>query len=157
MLVFETAWPWPSSLKVGLLRFFGGKVGRGVVVKPSVKIKYPWFLKVGDHCWIGEQVWIDNLAQVTLGNHVVVSQGAYLLTGNHDYKSPHFDLSLGPIVIGDGAWIAARSIVGPGVTVGTLTVLGLGAVATRDLEERSVYGGNPAQRLRERILNQDPA
>lgn len=157
MLVFETVWPWPSRLKVGLLRVFGGKLGRGVVVKPSVKIKYPWFLKVGDHCWIGEQVWIDNLAQVTLGNHVVVSQGAYLLTGNHDYKSPHFDLSLGPIGIGDGAWIAARSIVGPGVTVGKLAVLGLGAVATQDLEERSVYGGNPAQRLRERILQDDPA
>jgi len=75
-----------GSLKIIILRAFGASIGSGVVIKPSVNIKYPWKLKIGDHSWIGENVWIDNLAEVTLGQHVCLSQGAMLLTGNHNYK-----------------------------------------------------------------------
>ena len=91
-LFFQTWFPWPSALKRTLLRLFGANIGRGVVLKPRVTIKYPWKLTVGDHCWIGENVWIDNLGQVTLGTHCCLSQGALLLCGNHNYKKPTFDL-----------------------------------------------------------------
>ena len=73
-----------SFLKVGLLRFFGARIGKGIHIKPSVNIKYPWLLTIGDYVWIGENVWIDNLTQVTIGNHSCLSQGAMLLTGNHN-------------------------------------------------------------------------
>ena len=108
-LFFQTWFPWPSALKRTLLRLFGAKVGRGVVLKPRVTIKYPWKLTVGDHCWIGEHVWIDNLGQVSIGNHCCLSQGALLLCGNHNYKKPTFDLMVGDIIIEDGVWISAHA------------------------------------------------
>src|SRR6476619_5535921 len=74
------------GIKRFFLRLFGAKLGKGVLIKPNVNIKYPWFLEIGDHVWIGEEAWIDNLALVVLGNNVCISQGAYLLTGNHDYR-----------------------------------------------------------------------
>ena len=133
-----------------LLRMTGASVGAGVVIKPRVTIKYPWKLAVGDHSWIGEQVWIDNLDQVTIGAHVCISQGALLLCGNHDYKKPTFDLITGPIVLEDGVWIGAKASVAPGVTCGSHSVLAMGSVATKNLEEWIVYQGNPALAVRER-------
>ena len=83
--IFDSVVPWPYGLKSWLLRIFGAKVGKHVVIKTKVRIKYPWRLELGDYCWIGESCWIDNLAPVTLGSHVALSQGSLLLTGNHDY------------------------------------------------------------------------
>ena len=103
-----------SGLKVWLLKLFGAKVGRSVVIKPGVNIKYPWKLVIGDYSWIGEDVWIDNLDQVIIGSNVCISQGAMILCGNHNYKSESFDLITKPIVIEEGVWIGAKSIVLPG-------------------------------------------
>ena len=140
------------GLKVFLLRLFGAKIGQGVLIKPGVNIKYPWFLQVGDHCWIGEQVWIDNLAMVTIGSHVCISQGAYLLTGNHDYKKETFDLIVKPIALEDGVWIGAKATVCPGVTCKTHAVLSVGSVLTADTEPYGIYRGNPAVKVAEREL-----
>lgn len=131
---------------------FGAKIGRSVVVKPGVKVKFPWRLEIGDHSWIGEDAWIDNLAQVSIGSNACISQGAYLCTGSHDWSSATFDLIVKPITIGDGAWVAAKSIVGPGVTVGEGAVLGLGSTTSKDLEPWCVYAGAPAEFIRRRIL-----
>ena len=123
MFVFKTMFPIPSSIKVKVLSLFGTKVGSGVVIKPNVSIKYPWFLSVGDNCWIGEDVWIDNLAFVRIGNNVCLSQGSYLLTGSHDYKKEAFDLILGEITLEDGVWIGAKATVCPNVTCKSHSVL----------------------------------
>lgn len=140
------------SLKRFLLKSFGAKIGAGVIIKPGVNIKYPWFLSVGAHSWIGEKVWIDNLAQVTLGNNVCISQGAFILTGNHNYSLSSFDLITKPVNIEDGSWIGAMAIVCPGVNCGTHSVLSVGSVATQSLEAFFVYQGNPAQKVKERII-----
>ena len=145
-----------SGFKVFLLRKFGAQIGKQVVIKPSVNIKYPWKLIIGDHCWIGENVWIDNLAEVKIGSHVCVSQGAYLLTGNHDYRALHFDLVVKPIILEDGVWIGAKSIVAPGVNAASHAVLTAGSTATRNLLAHTVYQGNPAMPLRERNLSEKP-
>jgi len=139
------------GLKAWWLRRFGARVGKGVVIKPSVQIKFPWKLSIGDHAWIGEHVWIDNLEQVTIGANVCISQGALLLTGNHDYTKPSFDLIVKPIVLEDGVWIGARAVVCPGVCAGNHAVLSVGSVATKDLEANGVYRGNPAEKVRERV------
>lgn len=136
-----------------LLRLFGAKIGRGLIIKPCVNIKYPWRLVVGDHCWIGEQVWIDNLNQVVIGDHVCLSQGAMLLCGNHDYKKPSFDLITGPIHIDDGAWIGAKTMVCPGVKVGSHAILAVTSTATSDLDAWAIYQGNPAVKIRDRKFN----
>ena len=152
VLFFKNPVSVGSSFKAVILRLFGAKIGRGLVIKPSVNIKYPWFLDIGDHCWIGEEVWIDNLAQVSIGNHVCISQGALLLTGNHDYRIPTFDLITQPILLEDGCWIGAKSVVCPGVTCHSHAVLSVGSVATHDLEAYTIYQGNPAQAVRKRVF-----
>jgi len=123
---------------------FGAKIGKGVVVKPGVNIKYPWRLKVGNHVWIGEKVWIDNLGDVVIEDNVCISQGAMLLCGNHNYKKSSFDLMVGDITLKQGSWIGAKSVVCPGVTVGSHAVLSVGSIATQNLEEYTIYQGNPA-------------
>ncbi|HBH23373.1 MAG TPA: colanic acid biosynthesis acetyltransferase WcaF [Cytophagales bacterium] len=141
-----------SGLKVFLLRLYGAGVGKGVNIKPSVNIKYPWLLDVGDYVWIGEGVWIDNLTSVKIGSHCCLSQGALLLTGNHNYKKKTFDLMVGEIVLEDGVWIGAKSLVCPGVTCKSHSLLNVGSVATGDLEAFTIYQGNPAQKVKEREL-----
>ncbi len=140
------------GMKRFLLRAFGAKVGVGLIIKPGVNIKYPWKLAIGNHVWIGEQVWIDNLAQVTIGSHVCISQGAFLLTGNHDYSKSTFDLITKPIVISNGAWIGAQGLVCPGVTCGEHAVLTAKSNATKDLEAFFVYAGNPASKVKARQI-----
>ncbi|MDQ2711844.1 MAG: WcaF family extracellular polysaccharide biosynthesis acetyltransferase [Acidobacteriota bacterium] len=142
-----------SSLRVHLLRLFGACVGEGVVVKPGVRVKYPWRLKVGNDCWLGEDCWIDNLAAVEIGHDVCVSQGAYLCTGNHDWSDPAFGLLLGPIVLGDGCWVGARSVVAPNVTVGDHAIAAAGSVVTKNIPSWKVYAGNPAVFVRNRSIN----
>ena len=151
-LLFDS-WLLPLSRpKCALLRLFGARVGRGVVIKPRVNIKYPWHLRLGSHVWLGEGVWIDSLAQVSIGDHVCVSQDAYLLTGNHDYRDPRFGLRVDAIVIEDGAWVGARALVCPGARVRRGAVLAAGAVLSGTAEPGGVYQGNPARRTRERLL-----
>ena len=141
-----------NGFKLFLLRRFGATIGEGVVIKPSVSIKYPWFLTVGSHVWIGENVWIDNLTEVIIGNHVCISQGVMLLTGNHDYTKPSFDLIIGKIILEDGVWLGAQSVVCPGITCGSHAVLAVNSTATKNLEAYSIYQGNPAVKVRDRKI-----
>ena len=152
VLVMKNSWLPVSKLKVWALRAFGAKIGIGVNIKPCVNIKYPWLLEVGNYSWIGENVWIDNLAQVKIDNNVCISLGAMLLCGNHNYKKPTFDLMIGEITLEDGSWIGAQSVVCPGVTVHSHAVLGVKSVANRDLDAYSIYQGNPAVKVRERAM-----
>lgn len=145
-----------SSLKVWLLRRFGATIGQGVRIKPGVQVKFPWRLQVGDHVWLGEGAWLDNVAPITIGDHVCISQAVYLCTGNHDWSDPHFQLRPAAITLEPGCWLGARAVVGPGVTVGTGAVLTLGSVATRDLDPMTIYVGNPAQPLKTRRMAGDP-
>src|SRR4051812_37327854 len=95
-----------SKVRVLALSLFGATIGAGVVIKPGVKVKFPWRLSIGEHSWIGEDVWIDNLGSVDIGSNSCVSQGVYICTGNHDWKSPGFDLIVNSVKIGDHSWIA---------------------------------------------------
>ena len=149
-LIVRASWNPMMGLKIWLLRAFGAKIGRGLVIKNEVRIKSPWFLTIGDNCWLGECCWIDNLDRVTIGSNVCISQGAMLLTGNHDYKVATMPYRNAPITIEDGAWIGANSTVCPGVTVHENAILTVGSVATSDLTANGVYQGNPAERKRER-------
>lgn len=142
-----------SNIKVIVLRIFGAKIGRGVVIKPNVNIKYPWKLIIDDYTWIGENVWIDNLDHVKIGKHVCISQGALLLTGNHNYKKSTFDLITGKIVLENGVWIGAKSIVCPGVTCKNHSVLSVNSVANQNLQSMGIYQGNPAILIRKREIS----
>lgn len=151
-IFFKTSLLPVSSIKRGLLRLFGAHIGKAVVIKPCVNIKYPWNLRIGDNTWIGEGVWIDNLVMVNIGANVCLSQGALLLMGSHNYKKPGFDLITGPITLADGVWIGAGAIVNQGIMAASHGVLTAGSVATTNMEGYSIYQGNPAVKTRERKL-----
>lgn len=131
-LLFSTWW-CPRRLRPVLLRAFGAEIGERVFIRHRVRVLWPWKLSIGNDCWIGEDAWLLNLEPITIGNNVCLSQGAFLCTGSHDRRSPTFEYDNGPIMIADGAWIAARATVLRGVTVGAGAVLPAGVVISRDV------------------------
>jgi putative colanic acid biosynthesis acetyltransferase WcaF len=148
--VLRSTWLPFSSVRRSLLRLFGARIGAGVVVKPGVRVKYPWLLEVGQNTWIGEDVWLDNLAPIRIGSNACISQGAYLCTGNHDWTDAAFGLVVRPITIGDGVWIGAKAIVCPGVDVAECAVASAGCMVTRNMDAYTVYAGNPAVAIKTR-------
>lgn len=151
-LIVRASWNPFMRIKVALQRAFGAKIGKGLVIKNEVRIKSPWNLVVGDDCWLGEGCWIDNLDKVVIGSNVCISQGAMLLTGNHDYTNPTMPYRNAPISIEDGAWIGAQTTVCPDVTVHRNAILTVGSVATKNMEANGIYQGNPAVKIRERKI-----
>jgi putative colanic acid biosynthesis acetyltransferase WcaF len=141
-----------SSVRRVVLRAFGARIGKGVTIRPGVRVKYPWKFTIGEFSMVGEDAWIDNLAPVTVGAHVCISQGAYLCTGNHDWSCPFFSYRLGEIRVGDGAWIGARALVGPGVELGVCAVVGAGSVCTHNVAAHMIVSGNPAEPRRKRVF-----
>jgi len=146
----------PYRLKRWVLRRFGARVGLGVLIKPNVHVKYPWHLEVGDNVWIGERAWIDNFVTVRIGSNAVVSQGAYLCTGNHDWSDPGMGLMVKPITVEQGAWVGAFARIGPGVTVGANAIVTLGSVLLKDAQPKGIYTGNPATLVGERTIRDQP-
>lgn len=112
--LFFYSWLPGSIWRVFLLRAFSAKIGKNVVIKPYVKVKFPWRLEIGNYSWIGEEVWIDNLDKVIIGSNVCISQGVYICTGNHNFKKESFDLITKPVIVGDGSWVCAKAILTPG-------------------------------------------
>lgn len=156
--LFLTALPVPSRLKCFVLRRFGAHIGKGVVIKPQVKILFPWKLTVGDFAWIGEEAFILNFEPVTIGAHCCISQRVFLCGGNHDYRQVDMPYRNGPIAVQDGAWVGAQVFVAPGVTIGSEAVITAAAVVTRDQPGKMVCGGNPCHPIKKRrIRNARPA
>lgn len=143
-----------NGIKIFVLKLFGAKIGKGVVIKPYVNVKYPWKLHIGNYVWIGEKVWIDNLGLVVIGDNACISQGAMLLCGNHHYRKSTFDLIVGNITIDEGAWVGAQAVVCPGVKIGTHAVLTVNSVATHHLLPWGIYQGNPAQKIKDRVIKE---
>ena len=141
-----------SALRVALLRLFGARVGRRVVIRHGVTVKYPWHLAIGNDTWVGERVWIDCLTTVRIGSDVCLSQGAYLCTGNHNWSDPAFGLMIGPIQLNDGSWAGAMSLLTPGAVLGNGAVAAAGSVISGTVPDFEIYGGNPAVFLKKRVL-----
>lgn len=133
-----TQWWCPASMRAVILRAFGARIGEGTNIRHHVRIHWPWKLTVGDRSWVGEQTWILNLEPVTIGSDVCVSQDVFLCTGSHDRRSPSFEFDNAPIIVGDGAWIAARAVVLRGTTIGADSVIGATALVTRDTDPGEV-------------------
>jgi putative colanic acid biosynthesis acetyltransferase WcaF len=147
-IVFDHRIPVPSRLKVSLLRLFGAKIGRGVVIRSRVIVTFPWRLELGDFVWLGDEVLLLNLDRISIGSHVCVSQRALLCTGSHEYNKPGFDLVTAPIVVGDHCWIGAMVFVGPGVTIETQSVCAAASVVVKDVGHQALVAGNPARVVR---------
>jgi putative colanic acid biosynthesis acetyltransferase WcaF len=146
---FQNPIPRASRFRAGLLRAFGATIRNGVLFGSNVYISYPWRLTVGDHVWLGDDVGIQSLAQVTIESNVCVSRRCYLLTGSHDFRRGDFKLKVAPILIRQGRWIAIGSLVVAGVTIGEGAVVSAGSVVLRDVPANCLVRGNPAQMVSE--------
>ncbi|MFD2573289.1 putative colanic acid biosynthesis acetyltransferase [Spirosoma soli] len=135
-----------------LLRCFGAKVGRGVHVYPGVKIWAPWNLELADECGVANGAILYSLAKITIGRRAVVSQGAHICAGTHDYTRPGSPLVAMPIQINDFAWVAAEAFIHPGITIGEGCVVGARSVVTKDMPSWMVCAGHPCKPLKERIM-----
>jgi putative colanic acid biosynthesis acetyltransferase WcaF len=153
ILFFKNALNVNSGSKVLLLKMFGATIGNGVIIKPAVNIKYPWKLKIGDHSWVGEEVWIDNLSDVLIGSNVTLSQGALILTGSHDHTKETFDFISLPVILENGVWIGAKAVVFGGVTCRSHSILGINSVAEQNMKPYIIYKGNPAIPVLSRIIS----
>lgn len=131
-------WWCPASVRVAVLRAFGARIGARTNIRHGVRIHWPWRLEVGDDSWIGEGAWLLNLEPIIIGSDVCVSQGVLLCTGSHDRRSPTFEFDNGPIVIADGAWVAARATVLRGVRIGADAVVGATALVVADVPDGAI-------------------
>ncbi len=135
-----------------LLRRFGARIGRGAIIRPSVKIPYPWKLTIGDHCHIGDDVQLYTYGEIEIGDCAVVSQRSYLCAGSHDYTSPTFDIFAKKIVIGSEAWLATDVFIAPGVTIGRGAVVGARSSVFHDVPPAAIAVGTPARVVGERKM-----
>jgi putative colanic acid biosynthesis acetyltransferase WcaF len=141
-----SAWWFPARWRPGLLRLFGAEVGQRVFIRHRVRVLWPWKLRIGDDCWIGEDAWLLNLEPITLGHDVCVSQGAFLCAGSHDRRSPSFEYDNAPIDVGDHVWIGARATVLRGVRIGDGAVVGACVLVSRDVPDGAlVVQDDPAR------------
>lgn len=152
--VQATLFAWSPQVFYGwrrcLLRCFGAKVGRGVIIRPTARVTYPWKLSIGDHAWIGDSVELYTLGKICIGEHAVISQRSYLCTGSHDYRKPTFDIYAQAIVVEPEAWVAADVFVGPGITIGRGAVIGARSTVLSDMPPGMICAGYPARPLRPR-------
>lgn len=135
-----------------LMRLFGARVGRNVLIRPSVRTPYPWKVSIGDNSWIGDEVTLYSLGEIKIGIDVVVSQKSYLCTGSHDFESLAFNIYARPICIEDEAWVATDVFVAPGVTIGRGAVVGARSTVLHDLPEGMICYGNPAKAIKQRVV-----
>jgi putative colanic acid biosynthesis acetyltransferase WcaF len=133
-----------------LLRLFGARIGKGVLIRRSVSVTYPWKLSIGDSSWVGDHATLYTLGEITIGENTVISQHTYLCTGSHDYTRPAFDQFAKSIHVEPEAWIATNVFVGPGVTIGRGAVVGACSVVLKDVPAKMVCAGNPLRVLRAR-------
>jgi putative colanic acid biosynthesis acetyltransferase WcaF len=130
-----------------LLKSFGARVGRAIHIYPKVRIWAPWNLVLEDDCSAGDDAELYSIEVITLRKRAIVSQGAFLCTGTHDFNDPNFQLLARPIEVGERAWIGARAFVNPGVTLGEGSVVGAMSMVTKSTDPWAIYGGNPARKI----------
>ncbi len=142
--------------RLALLRLFGATIGRGVVLRPTVRITFPWKVTIGDYSWIGDDVVLYSLDRIHIGSHCVISQKSYLCTGSHDITDPCFPLQTGAITIGNGTWIATDCFIAPGVYIGANTIVGARSSVFSHLPAGQVCWGTPCRPHYPRQVNLIP-
>jgi putative colanic acid biosynthesis acetyltransferase WcaF len=136
-----------------LLRLFGAQIGKGVKIRSSARITYPWKLEIGNHSWVGDDTELYTLGTVKIGNNVAIAHRVYLCTGTHDYQAIAFDIKSYDVVIEDEVWIPNDVFVAPGVTIGRGTVVGVRSTVLHDLPAGKICYGSPAKPIKDRIMD----
>jgi putative colanic acid biosynthesis acetyltransferase WcaF len=151
-LFFSNSPQFMFKFRVFLLRLFGAKIGKNVLIRSSVVITYPWKLEIGDNTWIGEGCYLYNLAPIKIGSNVSIAHRNFFNTGGHDYNKITFDIFAKPILIEDESWITSEVYISPGVTIGKGAVVGVRSLVFNDLPSAMVCYGNPAKPIKQREI-----
>jgi putative colanic acid biosynthesis acetyltransferase WcaF len=151
-IFFTSHFPWPSTLKCALLRFFGASIGAGVVIKPDVYVHVPWNLVLAESVWIGQGCVLLNFERITIGPNSALAHEVYLAAAGHDVTDPYMAYQHKPINIEDSVWVATRATVLAGVTLGSGCVVQAGAVVTRSIDPWTFASGVPARESGKRRL-----
>lgn len=130
-----------------LLRIFGAKIGKKVILRPSCQITYPWKLEIGDYSWIGDEVVLYTLGKIKIGSNTIISQRSYLCTGSHDFTKNDFPILAKPIIINDSCWLATDVFVGPGVELVDEVVIGARSSIFKSILEKGIYKGNSIKKV----------
>jgi putative colanic acid biosynthesis acetyltransferase WcaF len=128
-------------IRIEIIRFFGAKVGKRLILRHGFRVHFPWNLEIGDDCWIGEEVWFINHEKITIGSNVCISQRSIICSGGHDYRSTSLEYAHKPVLIEDGAWICLDAKVLPGVTIGECSVVSAGEIVRKSLPDYSMLVG----------------
>jgi len=154
-IVQSTLFAWSPQVLYSwrrfLLRSFGAKIGKGVLVRSTAKITYPWNIEIGDHSWVGDDNVLYSLGKITIGKNVALAHKVYLNTGGHDYKKPTFDIFSKPVVIEDECWLTNDVYIAPGVTIGRGTIVAARSSVLKDLPGGKICVGTPAKPIKDRI------
>jgi putative colanic acid biosynthesis acetyltransferase WcaF len=137
-----------------LLRLFGAKLGKSVQFRPTVRVTYPWKLRVGNNVWIGDDCVFYNLGEIIVGSNVAIAHDVYFCTGLHDYTKVDFPIEQKPIHIEDEVWLPNDIFIGPGVTIGRGTIVGARSTVLRDLPPGMICYGYPAKPIRPREVRE---
>ncbi len=155
-VVQASLFAWSPQFAYGwrraLLRLFGAQVGPSVLVRPSVRVTYPWKLVIETHAWIGEDVVLYSLGTIHIGRHAVVSQGSYVCAADHDYREADFPIRARPVRIDDQVWVGAGVFIGPGVHIGQGAVVGARSAVFSDLPPGMVCLGSPCRPVKPRQM-----
>ena len=139
-----------------LLRtLYGLKLERGAVLYQGFTLRHPSRITIGRGTVVGTRCELDGRNGLTLGRNVNLSSEVLIYTLQHDPRDPQFATVGGPVTIHDYAWISARAIILPNVTVGEGAVVAAGSVVTRDVAPYTVVAGIPAKPIGERPRNLD--
>jgi putative colanic acid biosynthesis acetyltransferase WcaF len=141
-----------NGLRCWLLRLFGARIGKGVIIRPTARFTYPWKVTIGDYTWIGDDVVVYSLDEINIGQHCVISQKSYLCTGSHDIQDPTFGLKTATITIGNGVWVATDCFVAPGVQIGANAVIGARSSVLAEMPSGQVCWGSPCRPQYPRVI-----
>ena len=148
--VFRLSPTQAYSYRIWWLRQFGAEIADSAVIRRTVRIECPWNLSMGELSCAGDYAILYCLGPVNIGDRASISQYAHLCAGSHDYLRIDMPLIRATIQVDADAWVAAEAFVGPGVRIGAGAILGARGAAFSDLEPWTIYGGNPAKKLKDR-------
>lgn len=154
-IIQSTLFSWSPQVLYGwrrfLLRLFGAKIGKNVLIRSTVKVTYPWNIIIGDYSWIGEDCVLYSLGKITIGSHVALAHKVYLNTGGHDYKKETFDIFESPVVVEDECWLTNDVYIAPGVTIGKGSIIGARSTVLKSMPPGKICVGMPAKPIKNRL------
>jgi putative colanic acid biosynthesis acetyltransferase WcaF len=126
-LIFNSCFPF-NSIKVFLLKIFGAKIGKNVLLGTNIYIKYPQNFIVGNNVWIGNFTIFDNVSKILIEDNVCISQFTVLVASNRNFKNDQFTIIEASILIKSNSWISSCCRIGPNTCIQENSFIKFGSV-----------------------------